>query len=286
MKELSVVIVSYNVKNYLRQALDSVFIAIKDIDAEVIIVDNNSSDGSPEMVEELFHEVKLLRSPANYGYAAACNTGIELSSGSFILILNPDTIVKPYTFTVCLQFMNDHPDAGAIGARMTDGEGRFLPESKRAFPSPTTSFFRLTGLGLIFKKSQVLNRYYLGNFPDNKTCRADILTGAFMFLRRKALDEAGLFDTAFFMYGEDIDLSWRIVQEGFNNYYLSEADIIHFKGKSSGNYNPEGIRHFHEAMIIFSRKYFSKLLLPVIFITVKVKMYLSLSLAYIRSKIR
>jgi|WetSurMetagenome_2_1015567.scaffolds.fasta_scaffold12523_5 GT2 family glycosyltransferase len=280
--ELSVVIVSYNVKSYLGQALRSVIDAAVNIKSEVIVVDNGSTDGSPEMVAESFPKVKLIRSSSNRGYASACNTGIDASTGEYILILNPDTIVSPDALNTTLHFMNDHPEAGAAGARMADGNGRFLPESKRAFPSPLTSFFRLSGLSYLFKSSPVINRYYLGHIPENKNCRADILTGAFMFIKRKALDKAGLFDTAFFMYGEDIDLSWRIIQSGYINYYLAEAQIIHFKGKSAGHNNPECIRHFYNAMIIFSKKYFSGALLPFIVVSVKTRMYIALLLAHTR----
>lgn len=283
--ELSIVVVSYNVCVFLRKALDSVSIATSGIKAEVIVVDNNSSDGSPEMVEESYPTVKLIRSITNKGFAAACNNGIESSSGDFILILNPDTIAEPEAFRVCLDFMYDHPEAGAAGARMNDGNGRFLPESKRAYPSPMTSFFRFSGLGYIFRKSPLFNRYYLGNIPDNQECKCDILTGAFMFIRREALLKAGLFDTSYFMYGEDIDLSWRIVQAGYTNYYLPGARITHFKGKSSRADNPQRIRHFHDAMIIFSRKYSTGACLSALIVLIKVKMNISLFLAFIHRKL-
>jgi O-antigen biosynthesis protein len=282
--DLSVIIVSFNVKNYLEQALHSVVAASAGIRSEVIVIDNCSSDGSAEMVEDLFPEIRLIRSETNSGYAAACNTGIEISSGEFILILNPDTIVSPSAFSLCLKFMHENPDAGAVGARMTDGCGNFLPESKRGFPSPLTAFFRLTGLAFVFKKSALLNRYYLGNLPDDKDCRSDILTGAYMFIRREAIEKAGLFDTAFFMYGEDIDLSWRIVSAGYNNYFLAGASITHFKGMSSGTNNPLCIKHFYDAMIIFSKKYFRRFLLPLIIPSIKARMYLALFLAHIRKQ--
>jgi GT2 family glycosyltransferase len=280
--DLSVIIVSFNVKRYLGQAIRSVITATKGIGSEIIVIDNCSSDGSPEMVETLFPEVKLIRSGTNIGYAAACNKGIQIASGEFVLILNPDTVVAPEALSICLRFMRENPDAGAAGAHMSDGQGRFLPESKRGFPSPLTSLFRLTGLAFLFRKSGLINRYYLGNIPVDKNCRADILTGAFMFIRRDALEKAGLFDEAFFMYGEDIDLSWRIVQAGFNNYYLADARITHFKGMSAGNNNPDCIIHFYNAMIIFSKKYFSRFTLPLIVIAIKGRMYLALFLAYIR----
>lgn len=280
--ELSVIIVSYNVRDYLREAVSSVIRASESIDSEMIIVDNCSDDGSAEMVSLEFPEVKVIRSEMNEGFAAACNRGILSSTGMFILILNPDTLVEPTTLTTAVSFMKDNPEAGAAGARMTDGEGTFLPESKRGFPSPLTSFFRFTGMGKLFPRSSFFNAYYLGNIPDDKRCRADILTGAFMLIRREALDKSGLFDTSFFMYGEDIDLSWRIVRAGYANYYLADARITHFKGKSTGSDDIAVIRHFYSAMIIFARKHLSKAwLVPVV---AGVNMMLALKL--IRASLR
>lgn len=253
--DLSVVIVSYNVKDYLRGALLSVIRASQALAHEIIVVDNNSSDGSVSMISGEFPEVRLIVSENNEGFAAACNRGIKASKGDYILILNPDTIVSNDALVNALSFMRSHPEAGAAGARMTDEKGNFLPESKRGFPSPLTSFFRLSGLGRVFKRSAFLNSYYLGNKPDNQICKADILTGAFMFVNRRALDAAGLFDTSFFMYGEDIDLSWRIRKAGFINYYLPASRITHFKGRSAPANDPERIRHFYGAMNIFAVKH-------------------------------
>ena len=256
--ELSVVIVSYNVSDFLRRALQTLIVAAGETDHEILVVDNNSSDGSPGMVREEFPSVKLILSGSNEGFSAACNRGIEASSGEYILILNPDTETEPDAIEKALGFMRTHPEAGAAGARMTDGRGRFLPESKRGFPSPLTSLFRFTDLGKIFPRSVFFNAYYLGNRPENESCPADILTGAFMLIRRKALDKAGLFDTDFFMYGEDIDLSWRIRQAGYVNYYLHDVRIPHFKGSSSAGEREAAIRHFWNAMTIFAGKHLQR----------------------------
>lgn len=255
MTELSIVIVSYNVCSYLRESIRSVITASQNIDCEIVVVDNHSSDDSVSMVEGEFDNIRLIVSENNEGFASACNKGIVASSGEFVLILNPDTVVSHDSLEEAMTFMRQHPEAGAIGARMTDGNGVFLPESKRGFPSPFTSFFRFSGIWKFFSKSPVFNRYYLGNFPDHLTCRADILTGAFMFIRREALNRAGLFDTSFFMYGEDIDLSWRIIRAGYINYYVPSVRITHFKGKSASSDDPARVRHFYEAMIIFTRKH-------------------------------
>ncbi|HUW93279.1 MAG TPA: glycosyltransferase family 2 protein [Bacteroidales bacterium] len=256
--ELSVIIVSFNVREYLAEALTSVIAASGSVDSEIIVVDNCSSDGSDEMVALQFKDVILIRNDKNIGFGAACNIGIQSSSGRYILILNPDTFVQPDAITAALGFMEQHPEAGAAGARMVDGNGTFLPESKRGFPSPHASLFRFTGLGKIFPHSSFFNAYYLGHLPDNMTCRADILTGAFMLIRREALEKAGLFDTSFFMYGEDIDLSWRLVRAGYTNYYVAEARITHFKGKSTAEDDILRIRRFYEAMIIFAGKHLRK----------------------------
>jgi GT2 family glycosyltransferase len=256
--ELSIVIVSYNVCDYLRQALLSLQKAAVAVTHEIIVVENASSDGSAEMIREEFPYVKLITSDTNVGFSAACNRGIISSAGDFILILNPDTVVEPDALTLALAFMRSHPEAGASGARMVDGEGQFLPESKRGFPSPMTSFFRFAGVGKLFPRSRLFNAYYLGHLPEDVTCRADILTGAFMLIRREALDKAGLFDTAFFMYGEDIDLSWRITRAGYSNYYLPEVRITHFKGRSATSDEVRSVHYFYSAMIIFARKHLSR----------------------------
>ena len=245
--------------SYLRQALASVITATTGISREIIVVDNRSSDGSVAMIRGEFREVRLILSESNEGYAAGCNKGIRASAGDFILILNPDTVVEPDAIKVAMTFMQAHPDAGAAGARMVNGDGNFLPESKRGFPSPLTSFFRLTGIGKLFPRSAFFNAYYLGHLSEYEVCKADILTGAFMLIRREALDRAGLFDTAFFMYGEDIDLCWRIRKAGFFNYYLPEVRITHFKGRSAMTDREASLRHFYDAMKIFACKHLGSL---------------------------
>ncbi|MFN2313925.1 MAG: glycosyltransferase family 2 protein [Bacteroidales bacterium] len=256
--ELSVIIVSYNVRDYLRQALRSVITAAGKINHEITVVDNHSSDGSPEMVRKEYPSVMLIASETNEGFSAACNRGIRASSGEYLLVLNPDTFVQPDALETALSFMHRHPDAGAAGARMSDGSGRFLPESKRGFPSPLTSLCKFTGMGRLFPRSALFNAYYIGEKPDDKICRADILTGAFMMIRREALNRSGLFDTAFFMYGEDIDLSWRIRKAGYFNYYLPDVNIIHYKGRSAMTEEENSLRHFHGAMKLFALKHLGR----------------------------
>ena len=179
------------------------------------------------------------------------------SRSEYVLLLNPDTLVEEDTFSKCLAFMDSHPDAGALGVKLIDGSGKYLPESKRGFPIPWVAFCKTFGLSSVFPKSRLFNRYYLGHLPADKTNPVDVLVGCFMFMRRSALDRAGLLDEAFFMYGEDIDLSYRIKQAGFENYYFPETQIIHYKGESTKKGSLNYVRTFYQAMIIFTQKHFT-----------------------------
>lgn len=252
--ELSVVIVSYNVKEFLRQCLLSAKLASEKIDYEIFVVDNNSKDGSGDMVKNEFPDVNLILNKFNSGFSAANNQAIKKSGGQFVLLLNPDTVVEKDTFLRCIKFMNDHPDAGAIGIRMINGEGRFLPESKRALPTPGIAFFKTFGLSYLFPESWFLNRYYLPHIDSLETSITEVISGAFMFIRREALNKSGLLDEEFFMYGEDIDLSYRLLQTGYKNYYFPEIQIVHFKGKSTGRNNFKDIFQFYKAMRVYVRK--------------------------------
>ena len=231
--KLSVIIVNYNVKPFLEQCLYSVMKAAEKIDAEVFVVDNASVDGSCPMVREKFPSVRLLENKTNTGFSAANNQAIRISSGEFILLLNPDTVVEEDTFSQTLRFMEEHADAGGLGVKMIDGKGKFLPESKRGLPTPWVAFYKIFGLAKLFPRSRRFGKYHLSYLDENSTCRVDVLCGAFMLLRREVLDKTGLLDEAFFMYGEDIDLSYRILQQGYNNYYFPGSTIIHYKGEST-----------------------------------------------------
>ncbi|MFN4254481.1 MAG: glycosyltransferase [Saprospiraceae bacterium] len=255
--KLSVVIVNYNVRHFLEQALHSVRKAMRRIEGEVWVVDNNSVDDSVRMVREKFPEVRLIANRDNPGFAVANNQAIRQSTGEFVLLLNPDTLVEEDTFEQCLAFMDAHPEAGALGVKLIDGSGKFLPESKRGFPSPWVAFCKTFGLAAMFPKSRRFNGYYLGHLPDDATAEVDVLAGCFMFMRRAALDKSGLLDEAFFMYGEDIDLSYRIARAGFKNYYFPETQIIHYKGESTKKGSLNYVRVFYQAMIIFVEKHFT-----------------------------
>jgi O-antigen biosynthesis protein len=252
--ELSVIIVSFNVCNFLRQCLSSAEVGLRNIDSEIFVVDNNSKDTSVEMITNEFPKVKLIINNVNSGFAAASNQAIKQSAGRFVLLLNPDTIVEKDTFSKCIVFMNKHHDAGALGIKMINGDGRFLPESKRAFPTLLTAFFKSFGFSFLFPESRILNRYYLPQADSLETSLTEVISGAFMFIRRDALKLSGFLDEDFFMYGEDIDMSYRLLQTGFKNYYVPEIQIVHFKGKSTSRNSFKDIRHFYKAMRIYVRK--------------------------------
>ena len=255
---LSVVIVNYNVKYFLEQCLISVFNAAKDIDTEVFVVDNASADGSCQMVRDRFPLVKLIENTENHGFSYANNQALRLAKGEFVLILNPDTVVEETTFSKCIQFMREHPETGSLSVKMIDGKGKFLPESKRALPSPSVSFYKIFGFSRLFPRSKTFARYHLGHLNPDEVNEIEILPGAFMFIRKNALDEAGLFDESFFMYGEDIDLSYRIIKSGFKNYYFPKTTIIHYKGESTKKGSINYVLVFYKAMMIFARKHFTQ----------------------------
>ena len=255
--KLSVIIVNYNVRAYLEQCLRTVFKALEGMEGEVFVVDNLSTDGSVEMVRERFPEVRLIANTVNVGFSRANNQAIRISKGEYVLLLNPDTVVGEDTFRKVVDLMDRRPKIGGAGVKMIDGTGRFLPESKRGLPTPKVAFFKISGLSRIFPKSKVFGRYHLGHLEEDKAAPIEILSGACMFLRRRTLDEVGLLDENFFMYGEDIDLSYRITLAGYENWYLPEARIIHYKGESTKKSSVNYVFVFYNAMAIFARKHFS-----------------------------
>jgi GT2 family glycosyltransferase len=252
---LSIIIVNHNVRCFLEQCLLSLRHATEGIGHEVIVVDNASRDDSLSYLPERFPEVRFIWNDGNPGFGRACNQGAALSSGEYLLFLNPDTIVPEDCLRRCLDHLSAHPSAGALGVRMHDGSGVYLRESKRSYPSPSTAFLKLSGLSTLFPGSRWIARYDLGHRDAFANCRADVLAGAFMLVRREAFLATGGFDERFFMYGEDIDLSWRLRQAGFENLYFAEAAILHFKGESHRRDSLRHVRHFYGAMAIFVRKH-------------------------------
>lgn len=253
---LSVIIVNYNVKYFLEQCLHSVLKALAATEAEVIVVDNRSTDDSLAYLQPKFPSVKFIENETNSGFGKACNRGLKEASGEHVLFLNPDTLVAEDSFTTCLNFFQTHPGCGALGVKMIDGSGAFLKESKRAFPSPLTSLFKLSGLAHLFPHSKLFARYHLGHLNKEENHEVDVLAGAFLMTTKEVLNKAGAFDEDFFMYGEDIDLSYRIQEAGYKNYYVADTSIIHFKGESTKRSSLNYVLMFYRAMSVFVKKHY------------------------------
>jgi GT2 family glycosyltransferase len=231
---------------------------MKDVSCELFVVDNNSIDGSLDMVRTKFPDVQLIANKDNVGFSKANNQAMRIAKGEYVLLLNPDTVVEEDTFKKVVDFMDKTPEAGGLGVRMLDGKGKFLPESKRGLPTPAVAFYKIFGISKLFPKSTTFGRYHLGYLSEFETNEIEILSGAFMLMRKEALDKVGLLDEAFFMYGEDIDLSYRIILGGYKNYYFPETRIIHYKGESTKKSSVNYVFVFYRAMIIFARKHFSQ----------------------------
>jgi GT2 family glycosyltransferase len=281
LKDLSVIIVNYNVSYFLEQCLLSVRKAVRGLNAEVFVVDNNSVDGSVEMVRRRFPEVILFANQDNLGFSKANNQAIRQAQGKYVLLLNPDTVVEEDTFLRCFQYMEQHPEAGALGVKMMDGAGKFLPESKRGLPTPWVAFSKVFGLAALFPKSALFNQYHLGHLAHDQTHAIDILAGAFMFMRMEALQKVGLLDETFFMYGEDIDLSYRIKQGGYQVIYFPETRIIHYKGESTRKTSVNYVFMFYRAMMIFAEKHFSGRQAKVYSFLIRLAIYLRAVLAIV-----
>lgn len=261
--KLSVIIVNYNVKYYLDQCIRSVLRAFEEMNtpAEIIVVDNHSADGSVDYLEQrypqkLFPMVRFVRSAHNLGFARANNIAIRQSRGEYVLLLNPDTIVGEDALKASVDFMDVHEDAGAVGVRMLGAQGRRAMESRRGLPTPMVSFFKMLGFCNRWPHHRLFGKYYMGYLPWNEPSQIEVVSGAYCMLRRKALDEVGLLDEDFFMYGEDIDLSYRVLKGGYHNYYLP-VDILHYKGESTQKSSFRYVHVFYEAMLIFFRKHYS-----------------------------
>jgi GT2 family glycosyltransferase len=231
--------------------------AITGLQAEIIVIDNASSDGSMEYLLSRFPRVNFIDNPSNAGFAKANNQGLVHAKGRYILFLNPDTIVSENALGNCLNFLEGHPEAGACGVRMLDGSGRFLPESKRGFPSIPVSLFKISGLTKLFPRSRLFASYYAGHLDEKQDNEIDVLSGAFFMVKKEVLRKTGGFDEQFFMYGEDIDLSYRIQLAGYKNFYLYRYPIIHFKGESTSKGSLDYVKLFHKAMSIFVKKHYT-----------------------------
>lgn len=255
--KLSIIIVNYNVKYFLEQCINSIFASKTDFNYEIIVVDNNSSDQSIPYLQSRFTQtcIHYIINDHNPGFARANNQAIKQSTGKYILLLNPDTVLGENVLLNVIRFLEQNNNIGAVGVKMINGYGQFLPESKRGIPSPWVSFCRLSGLQSLFPKSKIFGQYNLLYLDENTVHPTPILAGAFMMIPSIVIKQVGLLDEDFFMYGEDIDLSYRIEQAGYKNYYLPEK-IIHYKGESTNKEDTKYIKAFYESMLIFYRKHY------------------------------
>ena len=267
-KKVSIVIVSYNVCQLLDECLQSVKRAIEGIEGEIFVVDNCSSDGTVETLRPRHPDVCFIANKENVGFARANNQAIRQSDSEYVLLLNPDTVVYEPTIKGTLDFMDAHPEAGGAGVRMLTTEGQPAPESRRAIPTPWVSMLKMLGF---------TRRYYMSHLPWDKPSQIEVISGAYCMLRRKALQQVGLLDEDFFMYGEDIDLSYRLLKGGWQNWYLP-YDIIHYKGESTVKSSYRYVHVFYQAMLIFFRKHYSHLSI-VITLPIKMAIYFRAFLA-------
>ena len=255
--KLSIVIVNYNVKEFLTQCLDSIFKSQTQYDYEVIIVDNSSKDSGRDQICATFEHIIWVENIENVGFGRANNQGFSLAKGVYTLILNPDTVLQEDTIEKCVSYLIAHPKVGGLGIKGIDGSGQFLPESKRALPTPLVALWKITGLSSIFPKSSVFARYHLGHLSPDENHEVDILVGCFMMIPTKLLLSVGGFDPQYFMYGEDIDLSYELQKTGHKNIYFSESQIIHYKGESTKRGSLNYVRMFYKAMVLFAKKQFT-----------------------------
>ena len=281
---LSIIIVNYNVKFYLEQCLESVRRASRGLQVEVYVVDNLSTDGSVEYLRERFPEVTFIANQENVGFARANNQAIRQSKGKYVLLLNPDTIVGEDTLVNCVKFMEAHPEAGGVGAYMLNADGSFAPESRRGLPTPSVAFFKMSGLGKLFPKSRLFGRYYMSYLDENEVNEIEVMSGAYMMLRRETLDKVGLLDESFFMYGEDIDLSYRVLKGGYKNYFVP-VRMLHYKGESTVKSSYRYAYTFYQAMRLFFRKHYSHYSF-LISIPINAITWASTFMAYISNRLR
>ena len=255
MPSVSIIIVSYKVRCYIEQCLNSVLRSVPD--AQILVVDNNSDDGSVEYLRERFPDAEIIANDYNAGFGKANNIALAKATGRYVLFLNPDTVVAERTIPGCIDYMDNHPEVGAVGVRMQYGDGRFAFESRRSLPTPSVSFWHMMGLGRLFPSSKVFAKYHLTYLNKDDVCPIDVVSGAFMFIRKETLDRTGGFDESFFMYGEDIDLSYRILKQGYKNSYLP-LPIVHYKGESTIKTSYRYAKVFYDAMLIFFNKHFHR----------------------------
>lgn len=255
--DLSIIIVNYNVKEFLQNLLHSLQKAVQNISHEIIVVDNASDDGSIEFIREKFSYVQLISNKTNLGFSKANNEGLKIAKGKYLLLINPDTIVSEDTISKMIQFFNNHDDAGLAGCKILNPDGSLQLACRRSFPGPWTSFCKVTGLSTLFPKSKLFARYNLTYLDENETYEVDAISGSFMMMKKEVYEKVGGFDEQFFMYGEDLDLCYRIQQNGYKVYYYPGTQIIHYKGESTKRSSLDETKIFYDAMHLFVKKHFS-----------------------------
>ena len=255
---VSVVIVNYNVKYYIAQCIDSVMESAHGMDVEIIVVDNHSSDGSVGYLRKNFPNIRIMASSHNLGFSRANNIGIRRATGEFVLLLNPDTVIQKHTLQDCVNFMREHLDCGALGVCQRHPDGSRAMESRRGIPSPMTAFYKMSGLATRYPNNRRLAHYYMSYLPWDEPNEIEVISGAFLFARKNVVEQAGLLDEDYFMYGEDIDLSYCMLQTGYKNYFLP-IDILHYKGESTTKSSFRYVHVFYQAMLIFLSKHFSSM---------------------------
>lgn len=253
--QLSVIIVNWNAREFLARCLETVFASEFDGDFEVIVVDNNSPDGSVEFIRERYPRVKVIANRDNPGFARGNNQAIREARGEYILLLNPDTEIKPDTLQVMADFMRERPDCGMAGCKVLNPDGTLQPACRRSIPTPADAFFKLAGISRLFPRSPRFARYNLTYLPEDRLCAVDAVSGSFLFTRREVVEKIGLLDERFFMYGEDLDWCRRAQQAGYRNYYVPAASIVHYHGQSSAKRPLRTAYYFYQAMYLFYCKH-------------------------------
>jgi len=256
--DISIIIVNYNVRHFIRRTIESIYASKADgFSYDIHVIDNASIDGSVDMISSEFPDVQLIANKDNVGFSTANNQAIKIADGRYKLILNPDTVIQEDTLAICLEYMDQHPQVGALGVKMIDGAGKFLPESKRDLPTIWNSITKLAGLSSIFSKSRIFNSYALGHLDENERHDIKVLCGAFMFVRQESIDKVGMFDERFFMYGEDIDWSRRIIEGDYQIHYIPDTTIIHYKGESTKKASLNYVKTFYGAMGLYVEKHYT-----------------------------
>jgi hypothetical protein len=269
--DLSIIIVNYNVKEFLINLINSIENASKNINVEIIIVDNNSSDGSSEFIKNNFPTVKLIENKKNLGFAKANNQGIKIAKGRYLLLLNPDTVVQENTFSTLIEFMDKNPEVGMCGCKVLNPDGTFQLACRRSFPDVWVAFTKIFGLSSLFPKSKLFGKYNLTYLDENQSYEVDAISGSFMFFKREILNKVPGLDEDYFMYGEDLDFCYRIKQSGYKIYYIHTTSIIHYKGESTKRSSIDEIKHFYQAMSIFVKKHFKYNIVFMFFLQMTIK---------------